>query len=444
MKWKKTIGFAVAALAAGLMACGLAAEDGPVPEAVGQSVQNIGGKMRPVIPDSEADFDKWRSFMDRIALSDAYVKEVQDFSWSSASELLKGRSANENYSPVGLYFALSLSALGAEGETEEELLKVLGISGDKFELAKQCEKLYLNLYQPERVSSDGNKSRTEIANSLWLTKDREFQAEFLRHAMKFYAEAFSAVFSHPDTGKYMGRWVKESTEGLIAPEFPVSEEQVFSIINTIYFYDEWTDRFDPAKTEPGVFYLEDGREKEAEFMKRKAMNGFSKGENFTRAQLPLKECGNMVFVLPDEGHSVEELLADKETLSQAFCGGAGTYGNIIWEVPKFSFGQSYDLKNMIKRLGVENALEAGADFSFMTGDGDVWIDTIRQETHMGIDENGVEAAAFTEIAYAGAGIPKEQADMILNRPFLYAIMSRQQIPLFVGVYRGTEDDAGKE
>ena len=58
---------------------------------------------------------------------------------------------------------------------------------------------------------------------------------------------------------------------------------------------------------------------------------------------------------------------------------------------------------------------------------------ILQETHIAIDEKGVEAAAFTKLDYAGTGAPNEkEAYMILNRPFLYGIVS-DGVLLFAGV-----------
>jgi len=44
----------------------------------------------------------------------------------------------------------------------------------------------------------------------------------------------------------------------------------------------------------------------------------------------------------------------------------------------------------------------------------------------------VEAAAFTEIAWAGAALRQGRAEMILDRPFLYAIRHRGQV-IFVGI-----------
>lgn len=54
---------------------------------------------------------------------------------------------------------------------------------------------------------------------------------------------------------------------------------------------------------------------------------------------------------------------------------------------------------------------------------------------MTLDENGVEAAAIT-VSFEGGLLrpPENEIDFLLNRPFLYAVMSEKGIPLLVGVY----------
>ena len=55
---------------------------------------------------------------------------------------------------------------------------------------------------------------------------------------------------------------------------------------------------------------------------------------------------------------------------------------------------------------------------------------------MGVDEEGVEGAAYTMIALAGAGMPDDtqKAQMILDRPFLFGIRDyRNDVWLFLGV-----------
>jgi serpin B len=52
-----------------------------------------------------------------------------------------------------------------------------------------------------------------------------------------------------------------------------------------------------------------------------------------------------------------------------------------------------------------------------------------------MDENGVEAAAYTiiEMETGSAAPPEEQIEMNLNRPFLFTITSREGAVLFIGV-----------
>ena len=70
------------------------------------------------------------------------------------------------------------------------------------------------------------------------------------------------------------------------------------------------------------------------------------------------------------------------------------------------------------RWGVRRAFASDqADFSGMTQD-QAFLSQVLQETHIAIDEKGVEAATFTKIDYAGMAAPNEnEAHMILNRPF---------------------------
>lgn len=66
------------------------------------------------------------------------------------------------------------------------------------------------------------------------------------------------------------------------------------------------------------------------------------------------------------------------------------------------------------------------------------MDRTIQETHIGVDEEGVEGAAYTMIGIAaGSALPAEEpevAEMILDRPFLFAVHDyRNDVWLFLGV-----------
>ncbi len=52
---------------------------------------------------------------------------------------------------------------------------------------------------------------------------------------------------------------------------------------------------------------------------------------------------------------------------------------------------------------------------------------------MAIDEKGVEAASFTQIDYLESALTKDElVEMILNRPFIFAVEYKDKL-LFLGV-----------
>jgi serpin B len=207
-----------------------------------------------------------------------------------------------------------------------------------------------------------------------------------------------------------------------------------SILNTVYLKDEWVDRFDVKDTKPDTFYLENAQQKQCDFMNMSYItHQFVKGEGFTSSSLALKNAESMTFILPDKGVSVDDLLATPEKVASLFNTQNSVNGKVIFQIPKFSFGSNLDLTDTLKSLGVISAFSHDADFTGIT-DNKAFISNIKQQTHIAIDEKGVEAAAFTQIDYAGSSPPKDKiAEMILNRPFIYGITSNNGALLFIGV-----------
>jgi serpin B len=373
------------------------------------------------------DYDAKREVREENPVTDDFYAALDAFSYETASAVLKDAEGNANYSPLSLYLALSLAGTGAEGETQAQILSLLGVS-DTETLSAQCANLYRLLY------SDNEITKLKIANSLWMQNGVSFLERFVQNAAQnFYAETFPADFSGKETGKAMGQWVSENTNGTLAPEFETDPEQILAIINTVYFYDQWNDAFDEEDTAEAVFHAPDG-DVTALFMNRTNVGGgYFTGDGFTRSSLSLKGGGKMVFVLPDEGVSLSALLSSAESVRSLFEDGEEGYGQVVWQVPKFGFDSKYELADMLQALGVTNAFEAeAADFSGVTNE-DAFLSNVTQGTHIAINEKGVEASAYTEIGMCGTGMPEGRAEMILDRPFLYGITAPDGTLLFAGV-----------
>ena len=145
----------------------------------------------------------------------------------------------------------------------------------------------------------------------------------------------------------------------------------------------------------------------------------------------------MTFVLPAEGKGVQDLLADGALLEEAFAGETTGEAFVTYRVPKFGFDSSYGLIPALERLGITAAFGDRADFSNLSRT-PAYVSSVAQESHIGLDENGVEASAYTKVDIMEmSALPDPsvigELELNLNRPFLYEIRTRQGIPLFIGV-----------
>ncbi|MBS6952909.1 MAG: serpin family protein [Enterocloster asparagiformis] len=391
--------------------------------------QELGSLTRVREPEAipAEDFDARRSVREDNPVSEEFAGAARAFSFETASRLLAKDTENRNYSPLSLYYALALAAQGAEGKTEQELLAVLGVK-DKTELAGQCGNLYRLLY------TDNEYSRLKLANSLWAKEGMELKEGFLNAAQDdFYASVYPVDFADPETGKAMGRWISQQTNGTLAPQLDTSPRDILAIINTVYFYDQWVNRFEQSANTQGTFTTAGGQEVKCEYMHLTgAFQAYYEGEGYSGTELWLKDNGSLFLILPDEGVDARDLIKQEGKLARMFERENGQGGLMDLSLPKFSFEDSMDLAEMLQDMGVKEAFGVEADFSAMS-DEPAFISLIRQETHIGINEDGVEASAYTEIAVAGAGLPDGRHALDFNRPFIFGIISDSGIPLFLGV-----------
>ena len=428
MKWVVVAASFIIAVSAGLIGLGITKNP---------SNSNTPGKqiMAAVFPKAYAygDTDPRLDEMNGKSVEETFLKAVDQFAYKTTADIIAKNSGNINYSPISLYYALSLASTGANGTTESEMLTLLGVDS-KEELSLQCKNLYYRFFFDNKIG------KLRLGNSLWMDKGIVWKDPFIKNAAKnLYASTFSVNFKNKNTSKLMSDWVSENTGGTIKPHIKPDPMQVLSIMNTIYFYDQWDDEFDTALNTKDAFHLTDGKTVNSDFMHMTHIShGFIKGEGYVRSDLSLKNNNRMVFILPDKNVSARDLLSSPKKIQTMFESEIKDYGKVVWTVPKFKFGSDLNLNNTLKTLGIKSAFGKNADFSGIT-DSQVGISSVRQQTHIGIDEKGVEATAFTQIDMAGAAMPKDTIEMNLNRPFIYGILTNDNTLLFLGVCENPTD-----
>ena len=362
------------------------------------------------------------------------VAGYDDFMSVLSAAVLDG-TGNKNLSPVSVYIALSMAAEGARGETQGELLALLGAQ-DATDMRRTAQELLSSL------EVRGETGEIALADSLWLGEQDErvrFYEAYLDVLRDSYgAEARSVRFGDPAAGAQIAGWIREKTREKVQVSEDAMQfdgDTLAVLINTIYLKDGWREPFNEERTEQGTFHRSNGKPKKVDYMRRTDRNGtIVRGDGFLRYALPLNEVGRMVFVLPDEGVSLESLLGSPEKVTALLRDGEEKNADVDLMVPKVRFQDRTDLEEILQSLGVRTCFTGMADFSGMTNT-PAHVSRVLQESYIGVDEKGVEAAAYTLVALAkSAAIPveREKIDFHLTRPFLYAIESRDGTVLFLG------------
>ena len=352
-----------------------------------------------------------------------------------SAKLIDG-SENSNLSPISVYLALAMVAEGARGETQTAMLSLLGCTTLE-ELRSVCGEML------EQLSVDTEDSTLAIADSIWMA-DRngtlKFSDDYLQVLGETYRSEANAVdFRKEETSKQIAEWITEHTRDKIKisdDAMKFDPETIAVLINTIYLKDAWRDAFYEGATEKGTFYTPDG-EITVDYMKRKD-DGVTiyQGDGYMRYSLPLLRVGRMTFVLPDEGMDFADILGTPEQMHMLLHGvnGKEIRANVSVKLPKFKFQDRFDLNDTLEALGIGIAFSGSADFSGM-GNFDAKISRVLQESFIGVDEKGVEAAAYTMVAMDEAFMEPEELpeiDFHLTRPFLFAIESYDGTVLFIG------------
>ena len=379
-------------------------------------------------------WNAWRDYRDETpALYDTPELEeaLAAFTGESTALALAGED-NRIYSPVSLWFALAMLAETTGGETRQQVLDALGAS-DLEQLRDWADILWHTLYQ------DDGTATTLLGNSIWLNENVTFHQDVLENlAEHYYASSYQVPMGTDEADQALADWVAEQTKGLIGADGKVLEttsDTLNVLASTLYFQAGWSDEFNDRLTEEDIFTSADGTETRIDFMHTTRDGSFLRQNGYQAASLGTKG-GTMTFVLPDEGVTPADLLADPDFLTQLIQSENEIYGEVQWSVPKFDVDSTLNLKPTLEGLGITNVFDAGtSDFTPLTDLEPVWLDQAKQIARVKVDEKGVEAAAVTLMANAGAGAPPEDPKicvMDLNRPFLFIIRDGSAI-LFVGV-----------
>lgn len=367
------------------------------------------------------------------------VEGLDGFFRESARQFLS-RSNGENriYSPLNVYMALAMLAETSGGGSRQEILDLLG--------AESVEGLRAQAFALWNANyCDDGTVTSLLANSLWMNEGVSFSQETIKAlAEHYYASVYQGEMGSAEFDKALQSWLNEQTGGLLNDQVSKVEmppETILALASTICFRAKWSDEFHEGNTKEGRFSVldADGATVPCDFMHRSDSRNYYWGDSFSAVSLPLRNSGQMWFLLPDGDVSVDALLADEEAMN--FLRANGQWENskfltVNLSLPKFDVSSQLDLIPGLKAMGVQDVFDfETADFTpLIENDVEIAVTQAQHGARVRIDEEGCQAAAYTAMIAPGAAPPpEEEVDFVLDRPFLFAITSREGLPLFLGV-----------
>ncbi len=369
-----------------------------------------------------------------------FANGYMDFALSLLGNTGAGKG-NVLLSPLSIEMALAMATNGAAGNTQQQLLRLLG--GD-------MTMEQLNGYLKGYIDAlSGNQNDTlHLANSIWLRDDAQrlqVQQDFLQSGADIFgAQVFRAPFDS-STVRDVNNWVKKQTDGMIDKLLEkINGDTVMLLINALAFEAAWETVYENSDVSVGSFATADGRTQKVDMLcsteDRYLIDDLAVG--FIKPYAG--DAYSFVAMLPNEGVSLEEYIASltAEGLLQTLHGAPPDRIKVF--MPKFTVKYSTELSSLLSGLGATDAFDSEkADFSAMATStrGNIFIGQVLHKTFIRVDQKGTQAGAVTDVEMMDGCVlePEQIRTLKLDRPFLYMIVDNATgLPIFIGSMTDTQ------
>lgn len=372
---------------------------------------------------------------------DAIVKGTQAFAFDFYRQQ-SSKEGNLFFSPYSIATAFAMTAAGARGTTEKEMLNVLHIPSAAFHGIAA-----LNQHLTTTTQQKPFSTTLLLANNVWV----QSQFPLLLPFQKTIREDFGSSINNVDFAKHsaaaiesINRWVAENTKGKIQHLLTaqdVTADTRLVLTSAIYMKAQWLHLFDEKKTAKKPFYLDKTKSIDANMMSMTATFPLFVDDTVAVVEIPyVNEHAQgpelvMMIALPKEldGIAGLESQLSAETF-QKWSKGLQTK-RVKLSIPKFKLETRIDLNDSMKALGMALAFTPKADFSGISGSANLYISKAIHQTFVDVDEKGTEAAAATAISMNLTAIlaPEEPHVFNANHPFLFLIVDKDSgAILFLG------------
>ncbi|KAF7011605.1 hypothetical protein CFC21_025885 [Triticum aestivum] len=366
-----------------------------------------------------------------------------------------GEKRNLAISPLSIHSVVVLLAAGATGDTLDQIVSFLGLSGGAAHAALASEVATLVFGRDAGV-----EPQIQCAVGVWVESSLRLRSAF---ADKVTSEFKAGVRAMPfrenveEARVEINRWFEDKTGGFIKDLMPEGHLDAISTVlvigNALYMRGTWLDPFIPYNTLDDDFFLPDadGSRVRVPFMTSTNDQRISCHPGFKVLLLPYESKGNHEFsmhiYLPDERNGLQALVREISSSGTAEfldrCVPTRHVAVRNLRIPKFQVSSKIDARDVLKGLGLELPFHFTYDWSEMIEFSEpappVAVQNVLHECVVEVNEDGTMAAAATEadlmmgFSITGEEEPAAHVDFVADHPFLFLIREdKSGIVLFAG------------
>lgn len=321
-------------------------------------------------------------------------------------------------SPLSAELVLGMIAGGAAGDTLAEIENAL-IGGDEIDVLNRYHYTYM---EDNRFLAQYLDSRVpKISAAMWFDRSGGVSETYLQKMLSYYdASAYKADFDDRLAQEING-WVSEHTDGKISRLYDsLSPDTKAVFVNTVLLDILWDN--EPV-LQDGVFTAANGDKRDVTLLCSET-DQYIEDANVVGLKRDLDR-HSLIVLMPKEGVDVYEYAAslDKEDFLMLLF---SAQERVTGCIPQFAFRQNLDLSGVLPKLGIASAFDQGSAAFEILQEGGLYLNQILQESVLELTQEGMHAAGVA------APMPESET-VVIDRPFIYIIIDRAVMPMFMGV-----------
>src|SRR5258708_1595404 len=163
-------------------------------------------------------------------------------------------------SPVGAALDLSMALNGADGQTRQEMLAALSLSGSDLGAINTANAQLIKV-----IRTPAKSITLSVADSLWVDSRRAtLRADYVKQTQTWYDPQMTDLdLSSPTAATGINSWASKETHGRISKAIDrIDPADLALLLNAVYFKGEWAHKFDKAQTQQRDFTLAGGSVKQ--------------------------------------------------------------------------------------------------------------------------------------------------------------------------------------